>query len=62
MLTNRTYTFTITNLSSHYKATPHFGETIEGNKILEPAHYFYRAYMTGTISPNNATLGFLSYT
>jgi len=55
-LNNGTYTFTVTNLSSYYTTTSHFTVHINGNNVTETVHYYQWAYITGTISPGNATL------
>ncbi len=56
MLTNGTYTFDITNLSSYYTTTSHFTVTINGKNVTETVHYYHWAYIAGTLSPINATL------
>ena len=56
MLTNGTYTFTITNLSSYYTTTAHFTITIDGRNMTETVYYCHWVYITGTISPVSATL------
>ncbi len=55
-LTNGSYTFTITNLSSYYTTTSHLTVTVNGSNVTETVHYYHWAYITGTISPVNATL------
>ncbi len=56
MLSNGTYTFTVTNLTSYYTTTPLFSFTVNGNNVTETVHYYHWAYITGTMSPGNATL------
>ncbi|QRF76155.1 hypothetical protein Thermo_01672 [Thermoplasmatales archaeon] len=56
MLTNGTYTFTVTNLSSYYTTTSHFTVTINGKNVTETVQYYHWAYIAGSISPGNATL------
>jgi len=56
MLSNGTYTFTVTNLRSYYTKNSHFTVTVNGNNVTKTVHYYHLAYITGTISPGNATL------
>lgn len=53
---NGTYTFTATNLSDYYTTTSHFSVTINGKNVTETVTYYHWAYITGTLSPGNATL------
>ncbi|MHB1622959.1 MAG: thermopsin family protease [Cuniculiplasma sp.] len=55
-LNNGTYAFTVTNLGSYYTTTYSFTVNVSGKKITETVDYYHWAYITGTISPNNATL------
>ena len=55
-LSNGTYAFTVTNLSSYYVSTTHITVTINGRNTHNTADYLHWGYITGTISPNNATL------
>jgi hypothetical protein len=55
-LTNGTYVFTVTNLSSYYTTTYSFTVNVDGNNVTETVNYYHYAYITGTISPSNATL------
>ncbi len=55
-LTNGTYAFTMTNLSSYYTTTSHITVTVDGKTLTETVQYYHWAYITGTISPSNATL------
>ncbi len=55
-LTNGTYSFVATNLTSYYTTTMHFSVVINGRNISEVVDYFHWAYITGTISPTNANL------
>jgi hypothetical protein len=55
-LTNGTYAFTATNLSSYYTKTYSFTVTVSGKNVTETIRYYHYAYITGTISPGNATL------
>ena len=55
-LTNGTYTFTATNLSSYYTSASQFTVTIKGYNVSENVHYYHWAYITGTVLPDNATL------
>ena len=57
-LTNGTYTFTATNLSSYYTSASQFTVTIKGYNVSENVHYYHWAYITGTVLPGNATLTF----
>lgn len=56
MLSNGTYTFTVTNLSDYYTTTSHFTVTIDGSNVTETVLYYHWAYISGTLSPGNATL------
>ena len=56
MLSNGTYTFTVTNLSDYYTTTSHFTVTIDGSNVTESVLYYHWTYITGTLSPGNATL------
>ena len=55
-LVNGTYEFTVTNLSRYYTTTSSFTVTLAGQNITETVDYYRWAYITGTISPGNATL------
>ncbi len=55
-LSNGTYAFTVTNLSSYYVSTTHITVSISGRNTHNTADYLHWGYITGTISPNNATL------
>ena len=55
-LTNGTYVFTVTNLSSYYTTTYSFTITVAGKNVTETVNYHHYAYITGTISPSNASL------
>ncbi|MEM0133652.1 MAG: YncE family protein [Thermoplasmatales archaeon] len=55
-LANGTYSFIATNLSNYYTTTHHLTVTVNGNSIKETVDYYQLAYITGTISPINATL------
>jgi len=55
-LSNGTYAFTVTNLSSYYTSTSHFTVTINGKNVTESVQYYHWAYITGILSPGNATL------
>jgi len=56
MLTNGTYTFTVTNLSSYYTTTSQFTVHVNGNNVTETVQYYHWAYIAGSISPGNAAL------
>jgi thermopsin len=55
-LTNGTYVFTVTNLSSYYTTTYSFTVNVDGKNVIETVNYYHYAYITGTISPSNAAL------
>ena len=55
-LKNGTYVFTETNLGRYYTTIYSFTVNVSGKKITETVDYSHWAYITGTISPNNATL------
>lgn len=55
-LPNGTYTFRATNLSSYYASVFQFTVTIDGHNVTENIYYYHWAYITGTVSPGNATL------
>ena len=55
-LSNGTYSFTVTNLSSYYTTTSHFTVVINGKNVTENVNYYHWAYITGSISPANADL------
>ncbi len=55
-LTNGSYTYTVTNLSSYYTTTSHFILIVSGNNVKETVQYYHWAYITGSLSPGNATL------
>ncbi len=55
-LTNGTYTFTVTNLSYYYTTTGYFSVVINGKNVTEMVDYYHWAYITGKVSPVNATV------
>ena len=55
-LTNGTYSFVATNLTSYYTTTMHFSVVVDGKNISDVVDYYHWAYITGTISPTNANL------
>ena len=56
MVSNGTYTFTATNLSDYYTTTSRLLVTIDGSNVTESVLYYHWAYISGTLSPGNATL------
>ncbi len=54
-LTNGTYTFIIANLSGYYPGISTFTIGVYGSDVTETVHYYHWAYITGVISPVNAT-------
>ena len=55
-LSNGTYSFTVSNLSSFYTTTTHFTVIVSGRNVTEVVEYYHWAYITGKISPTNADL------
>jgi hypothetical protein len=55
-LANGTYSFIVTNLSSYYTTTVHFTVVINGKNVTETVDYYHWAYITGNVSPANATV------
>ena len=55
-LSNGTYSFTVTNLSSYYTTTTHFTVVINGKNVTENVNYYHWAYITGSITPTNSNL------
>ncbi len=55
-LPNGTYTFTATNLTSYYTTALPFTVTINGINVSNTVIYYHWAYITGTLSPGNASL------
>jgi hypothetical protein len=55
-LANGTYSFTITNLSEYYTTTVHFSIAINGRNMTETVDYYHWVYITGKVSPTNATV------
>ena len=56
LLNNGTYTFTVTNLSNYYTTISQFTVHVNGNNVTENVQYYHWAYISGSISPSNATM------
>lgn len=55
-LQNGTYTFSISNLSNYYVSENSITATVRGKNLTENVVFLHYAYITGTLSPPNATL------
>ena len=55
-LTNGSYSFIATNLSSYYTSSIHYNIDINGKNVTETVTYDHYAYITGKVSPNNANV------
>ncbi len=55
-LTNGTYTFTVTSLKLYYASSNNYTVTVKGKNITDTVTYLRYSYITGKISPNNATV------
>ena len=53
---NGTYRFTVSNLTLYYTNDYSFTTTINGKNVTETVDFLHYAYITGTLSPGNATL------
>ncbi len=53
---NGTYTFTISNLTLYYTNDYSISTTVNGKNLTETVNFLHYAYITGTLSPGNATL------
>ena len=53
---NGSYLFSVTNLSSYYNLNYHISVVVNGKNVTESVEFLHYAYITGTISPGNATL------
>jgi hypothetical protein len=55
-LSNGTYSYTVSNLSSFYTTTTHFTVIVSGKNVTENIYYYHWAYITGSITPTNSNL------
>ncbi|MDS0257166.1 PEGA domain-containing protein [Thermoplasmatales archaeon AK] len=55
-LENGTYSFTIPDLKDYYASNNAYSVTVSGRNVTEAVTFEHWAYITGTISPGNATL------
>lgn len=53
---NGTYTFSVSNLTLYYTNDYSVTTTIDGKNVAEAVNFLHYAYITGTLSPGNATL------
>ena len=55
-LSNGTYSFTVSNLSSFYTTITHFTVIVNGKNVTKNIYYYHWAYITGSITPTNSNL------
>ena len=55
-LVNGTYKFSVTNTTDYYTITTHFTFKVNGHDLSETVTYDHYSYITGKISPDNATV------